>query len=131
MREHGPENLLQRARAYSAAQRTAGEGAETAKTKQQEKKAETELSGADQSATERGKKEMSTERSARRRTEEGEQVGHAPLAAGGTSATAAGDTRREHQKGKPAPPAAGGTSEAAAVRPERSSRPDKFAPSAA
>jgi hypothetical protein len=50
---------------------------------------------------------------------------------GETSATAAGNTPREHQKGKPAPPAAGGTSEAAAVRPERLSRPDKSVPSAA
>jgi hypothetical protein len=102
VREHGPENLLQRARAYSAAQGAAGEGAETAKTKQQETKAETELSGADQAATERGKKVRSTKRSARRKTEEEERVEPAPSAAGGTSATAAGATRREHHKGKPA-----------------------------
>jgi hypothetical protein len=54
LREHGLENLFQRARAYTAGQGASGEGAETAKTKQQEKKAETELSGADQAATERG-----------------------------------------------------------------------------
>ncbi len=74
VRVHGSENLLQRAKAYSAAQRPAREGAETAKTKQQERKAETELSRADQAATERGRKERSTERPARRRTEEGERV---------------------------------------------------------
>jgi hypothetical protein len=67
----------------------------------------------------------------RRRTDEGELVEPAPPAAGGTSAAAAGNTQREHQKGKPAPPAAGGTSEAAADRPEWSSRPDKPAPPAA
>jgi hypothetical protein len=131
VREHGSEDLLLRARAHLAAQRAAGEETETAKTKLQEKGAETELSGADQAATERGKKEGSTERSAKRRTEEGERVESAPSAAGGTSAAAAGNTQRERQKGKTAPPAAGGTSEVAAVRPEWSSRPDKSTPTAA
>jgi hypothetical protein len=54
VREHGLENLLQRARAYWAAQRAAGEGSETTKTKQQERKTETELSRTDQAAAERG-----------------------------------------------------------------------------
>ncbi len=67
----------------------------------------------------------------RRGTEEGERVGPAPSAAGGTSATAAGNTRREQHKAKPALPAAGGTSEAAVVRPEWGSRPDRSAPPAA
>jgi hypothetical protein len=103
----------------------------SAKAKQQEKKAVTELSGADRAAVERCEKERFTGSSVRRRTEEGERVGPAPSAAGGTSATAAGNTRREQQKSRPAPPAAGGTSEAAAVRLERGSRPDKSAPPAA
>jgi hypothetical protein len=93
VREHGTEDLLLRARAHVAAQRAAEGEAETAKTKQQEKGAETELSGADQAATERGKKEGSTERSVRRRTDERELVEPAPSAAGGTSAAAAGDTQ--------------------------------------
>jgi hypothetical protein len=131
VRVHGSENLLQKARAFTATHRAAREGAEMAKTKQQEKKAVTELSGADRAAAERGEKERFTGSSARRRTEEGERVGPAPSAAGGTSATAAGNTRREQQKSRPAPPAAGGTSEAAAVRPERGSHPDKSAPPAA
>jgi hypothetical protein len=92
MREHGPEDLLLRARAHVATQRTAGEEAKTAKTKQQEKGAETELSGADQAATERGEKEGSAEKSVKRRTEEGERVEPALSVAGGTSAAAAGDT---------------------------------------
>ncbi len=131
VRVHRSENLLQKARAYTAAHRAAREGAETAKTKQQEKKTVTELSGADRAAAERSEKERFTGSSVRRRTEEGERVGPAPSAAGGTSATAAGNTRREQHKAKSAPPAAGGTSEAAAVRPERGSRPDKSTPPAA
>jgi hypothetical protein len=93
VRVHGSEDLLQKARAFTAAHRAAREGTETAKTKQQEKKAVTELSGADRAAAERGENERSTGSSVRRRTEEGEGVGPAPSAAGGTSATAAGNTR--------------------------------------
>ncbi len=47
VRVHGPGDLLQKARAFTAAHRAAREGVETAKAKQQEKKAVTELSGAD------------------------------------------------------------------------------------
>ena len=47
VRVHGSENLLQKARAFTVAHRAAREGVEAAKTKQQEKKAVTELSGAD------------------------------------------------------------------------------------
>jgi hypothetical protein len=75
VRVHGSENLLQRAKAYSASQRAAREGPETAKTKQQERRTVVELSGANRAAAERGKKERSTGSSARRRTEEGERVG--------------------------------------------------------
>jgi hypothetical protein len=100
VREHGAEDLLLRARAHVAAQRATGEEAETAKTRQQGTEAETEPPGADQVATVRGKKEGSTERSVRRRTEEGELVEPAPPAAGGTSAAATGDIQRERQKGK-------------------------------
>jgi hypothetical protein len=49
VRVHGAENLLQRAKAYSAAQRAAREESETAKAKQQEKRAVVELSGANSS----------------------------------------------------------------------------------
>ncbi len=51
-----------------------------------------ELSGADRAAAERGEKGKSAGSSVRRRTEEGERVGPAPPAAGGTSAAAAGNT---------------------------------------
>ncbi len=71
--------------------------AETAGARQQGEKAEAELSEADQAATERGKKEGSTERSVRRRTDEGELVEPAPPAAGGTSAAAAGDIQQVRQ----------------------------------
>ncbi len=47
VRRHGAEDLVQRAKAYSAAQRAAREGSETARAKQQEKRAVVELSGAD------------------------------------------------------------------------------------
>jgi hypothetical protein len=50
VRVHGPENLLLRAKAYSAAQRAAREEPETAKAKQQERRAVVELSGADRAA---------------------------------------------------------------------------------
>ncbi len=132
VRVHGAENLVQRAKAYSATQRAAREESETAKAQQQEKRAVVELSGADRAAAERGERGRSARSSVRRRTEEGERVGPAPPAAGGTSAAAAGNTRREQQKSRPAPPAVGGTSEvAAAARPEQGSRPDRSAPPAA
>ncbi len=129
VRVHGAENLVQRAKAYSAAQRGAREESEAAKAKQQEKRVVAELSGADRVAAGRGEKERSAESSVRRRTEEGEPVGPAPPAAEGTSAAAAGNTRREQQKSRPTAPAAGGSSEvAAAARPEQGNRPDKSAP---
>ncbi len=132
VRVHGSENLLQRAKTYSAAQRATREEPEMAKAKQQERRAVVELSGADRAAAERGEKGRSAGSSVRRRTEEGERVGPAPPAAGRTSAAAAGNTRQEQQKSRPAPPAAGGTSEAAAAaRPERGNRPDRSAPLAA
>jgi hypothetical protein len=132
VRVHGPESLLQRAKAHSAAQCTAREEPETAKAKQQERRAVAEPLGASRAAAESGVKERPAGSSVRRRTEEGERVGPAPPAAGGTSAAAAGNTRREQQKVRPAPPEAGGTSEvAAAARPERGSRPDRSAPPAA
>jgi len=93
VRVHGPEDLLLKARAFTAAHRAAREGVETATTKQQEKKAVAELSGVGRASTERGEKERSTGSSARRRTEEGERVRPALSAAGGTRATAAGNTR--------------------------------------
>ncbi len=123
MREHGAKNLLQRARAHIAAQRAAEGKAETSRAKQQGEEAEAELSEADQAATECGKKEGSTERSVRRRTDKEELEESAPSAAGGTSAAAVEEVQRMHQKGRPAPPAA--------VKPERLSCADKPAPPAA
>ncbi len=128
VRRHGPENLVQRAREYSATQRAAREESEAARARQQERRAVVEPTGTDRSAAERGERGRSAGSSVRRRTEEGERVGPAPPAAGGTSAAAAGNTRQEQRKSGPAPPAAGGTIEvAAAARPERGSRPDKAA----
>ncbi len=45
VRVHGAENLVQRAKAYSAAQRAAREESEAAKAKQEEKRVVAELSG--------------------------------------------------------------------------------------
>jgi hypothetical protein len=50
VRVHGPENLLQRARAFSAAQRAAREESEAAKARQQERRAVAEPTGTDQAA---------------------------------------------------------------------------------
>jgi hypothetical protein len=75
VRVHGAENLVQRAKAYSAAQRAAREESEMARAKQQEKRAVVELSGTDRAAAERGEKGRSAGSSVRRRTEEGERVG--------------------------------------------------------
>jgi hypothetical protein len=137
VKEHGPELLIKRARAFTAAQRKSQEAekkAKMARAKQQGEEAEAESSGADQAATERigrGKKEGSTERFVRRRTAKDELDESAPAAAGETSTVAAEEVQRVRQQGKPAPPAAGETSKAAAVKPEWLSRPDKPAPPAA
>jgi hypothetical protein len=55
VRVHGPENILQRAKAFSAAQRAAREESEAAKARQQEKRAVAEPTGTDQAAARRGK----------------------------------------------------------------------------
>jgi hypothetical protein len=74
VREHGPDLLLKRARAFTAAQRKSREAekeAKMARAKQQGEEAEAESSEADLAATERtkrGEKEGSTERFVRRRT---------------------------------------------------------------
>jgi hypothetical protein len=124
VREHGPDLLLKRASAYTAAQRKSQEAekeAKMARAKQQGEEAEAESSEADLAATERtgrSRKEGSTERFVRRRTTEGELDKSAPPAAGETSAAAAEEVQRVRHQGKPAPPAAGETSEAVAVKPE-------------
>jgi hypothetical protein len=89
VRVHGPENLLQIAKAHTAAQCAAREEPEAAKAKQQERRAVAEPLGAGRTAAESGVKGRSAGSSVRRRTEEGERVGPAPPAAGGTSAAAA------------------------------------------
>ncbi len=89
MREHGPELLLKRAGAYTAAQRKSREAekeAKMARAKQQgeEAEAEAESSEADLAATERtgrSEKEGSTERFVRRRTTKEELDESAPPAA--------------------------------------------------
>ncbi len=90
---HGPENILQRAKAFTAAKRAARERPEAAKARQQERRAVAEPTGTDQAAAGRGERGRSAGDSARRRTEEGERVGPAPPTAGGTSAAAAGNAR--------------------------------------
>ncbi len=66
MREHGPDLLIKRARAYTAAQRKSQEAkkeTKMARAKQQGEEAETESSEADLAATERtgrARKEGST-----------------------------------------------------------------------
>jgi hypothetical protein len=89
VREHGAKTLLQRARAFTAAQCEAERKAEAVRAKQQREETEAELSEADQAATEHGEKEGSTERSVRRRTTKQELEESAPPAAGGTSTAAA------------------------------------------
>jgi hypothetical protein len=137
VKEHGPELLIKRARAFTAAQRKlqeAQEEAKMARAKRQGEEAEAEPSEADQAATERterGKKEGSTERFVRRRTAKEELDESASPSAGETSAAAAEEVQQVRQQGKPAPPAVGETREAAAVEPEWLSRPDKPAPPAA
>ncbi len=69
VRVHRPENILQRARAFSAAQRTAREESEAAKARQQERRAVAEPTGTDQAAAGRGERGRSAGDSARRRTE--------------------------------------------------------------
>ncbi len=78
-----------------------------------------EPTGTDQAAAGRGERG----RSAGRRTEEGERAGHAPPAAGGTSAAAADESERSGGKGKLTPPAAEGTSAVAVSKPEQVGRP--------
>ncbi len=105
VREHGPDLLIKRARAYTAAQRKSLEAKKEAKrtrTKQQGEEAETESSEADLAATEwtvRDRKEGSTERFVRRRTTE-EELGKPALpAAGETSAAAAEEAQRARPGG--------------------------------
>jgi hypothetical protein len=50
VRRHGPENLVQRAREYSAAQRAAREESVAAKARQQERRAVVEPTETDQAA---------------------------------------------------------------------------------
>ncbi len=58
VRRHEPENLVQRAREYSAAQRAAREESEAAKARQQERRAVVEPTGTDRAAAERGEGEI-------------------------------------------------------------------------
>jgi hypothetical protein len=109
VKEHGPELLIKRARAFTAAQhksQEAGKEAKMARAKQQGEEAKAESSEADQAATEgigRGEKEGSTERFVRRRTAKEELDESAPPAAGETSAAAAKEVQRVRQQGKPPP----------------------------
>ncbi len=125
VREHGAENLLQRARAFTAAQREAEGKAEAVRAKQQGEEAEAEPSEADQAATEeteRGEKEGSTERFVRRRTTKEELEESAPPAAGETSAAAEEEVQQVRKKGKPAPSGLVERANLPRQRPERPAR---------
>jgi hypothetical protein len=104
VREHGPDLLIKRARAYTAAQRKSQEAKKEAKmerTEQQGEEAEAESSEADPAATEwigRDRKERCIKRIVRERNIKERLDKPAPPAAGETSPAAAEEVQRvRHQ----------------------------------